>query len=285
MRRMPLRNLIATLALIMALGACARVPSDTATLVPAGNIQAANDVWERFAAIATRAENTAGPFRVSGTLFYSGKEDSQRVSIYLWGNGGKASLLPLRLDILMGHGSILGRVREDARMFSVYVPSQETVFTHTGRGGLLAFGVPFPFTLSELTALVTGRYAKTFTTPGVDAVRRIPAAYEGPQSSFFYDIRNAPIAGLLCVSPAGLPLSWQEHNPDGWKLTFEYWEDSTRPTPRKLHIRHSNGGEATLIVREIARPEPFSDEQLALVLPANTRTALLGSPRMPNSKQ
>ena len=276
---MTFARLCLLIACAVLLGACARVSPPPPFLAPASNSAEANDAWERFATIAVRAENTTGPFRASGTLFYSGKEDSQRVSYYFWGNSDKKSLLPLRLDILMGHGQLLGRVREDSRGFNIFVPAEDTLFTHSSSGGLLAFGVPFPFSLAELASLVTGRYAQAFAIPGADITSHIPPAFASPDNTFIYEITGAPMGGRVCISPEGLPISWQENAENGWMLTIEYWPDSTRPTPRKLYIRHPHGNEATLIVRELVKPEtPFTPEQLALTVPAGTRTESLGAP-------
>lgn len=269
--RLPVRAALFILVIAL-LASCARAPgTDSIPVDPAP----ARDRWERFTAIAERAASVAGPFRCNATLYYSGKEDSQRVTVYFWGNGQKYAASPLRLDILMGPGSVMAAAREDSQGLFIYVPREETVY-RAREQGFAALGVPLPFTLEDLAALVTGRFAAVFAPEA----GKIPPAAIGENGAFVYAVPGARLPGFLSVGPDGLPVAWAENLPDdpqnGWNLAIDYWPDSTRTTPRKLYARHPEGGEATLIVRELAFPAaPFSSKQLELTVPPNTRTALL----------
>lgn len=263
---------VAVLSLCAALFACAK-PEGVSRV--AAEQAVAQAVWDRFSAAAERAESTAGPFRVNATLYYSGKEDSQRVTVYFWGNGEKTNPLPLRLDILMGPGSVMASAREDARGLFIFAPRDETVY-HAGERGLLAFGVPFPFSLADLAAMLNGRFAAVFAPHGLLPTQTAPAAVIGADGSLRFAVTDAPLAGYLTLSQDGLPVSWDDGVEGGWRLNIDYWPDSTRTTPRKLHIQHGDGAEATLIVRELAFPEKaFTGEQLRLKAPPNTRLAPL----------
>lgn len=251
---------------------CARAPGTD--LVPADQ-GLARDRWERFTTGAERAEIASGPFRLNATLYYSGKEDSQRVTVYFWGNGQKDAPLPLRLDILMGPGSVMASAREDSRGLFIYVPREEVAYL-AGEQGFVAFGIPLPFALEDLASLVTGRFAAAFAPEG----DRIPPATLGENGAFVYSVPDARLSGFLSVAPDGLPVAWTGDPENGWQLTIDYWPDSTRTTPRKLYLRHPEGREATLIVRELAFPgAPFTTKQLELAVPPGTRLAPLEKAR------
>lgn len=257
------------LALVVALlASCAR-PGDTVR-TPA-DTTLARDLWQRFTTRAERAENLGSPFRLNATLYYSGKEESQRVSVYFWGNGNAYSPLPLRLDILMGPGSVMAAVREDSRGLFIHVPRENTVY-QAEDGGLLAFGVPVPFALRDLAFLVTGRYGPLFIPENGGA----PEAFSNTDGTLTYAVPDSALGGYLTIGPDALPLAWSDGSDNSWTLTLEYWPDSTKPTPRKLHIQHAEGREATLIVRELAFPDQlFTPRQLELTVPQGTRLAPL----------
>ncbi len=245
------------------LGACAR-PGDTGR-VPADRTRAA-DTWTRFVQTAERAEHLAGPFRLNATLYYSGKEDSQRVTAYFWGNGDKNTPLPLRLDILMGPGSVMAAAREDSRGLFIHVPRENAVY-FAQDGSLLAFDMPVPFALEDLAFLVTGRFGNVFA-PATDGV---PPAAKGENADIIYEVDTAPLPGFVTIGPDGLPVFWTDGSPDGWTLAIEYWPDSTRTTPRKLYFKHAGGREATIIVRDLAYPDsPYTPGQLELTVPPQT---------------
>lgn len=244
-------------------GGTGRVPADPAV---------ASATWYRFVATAMRQENQAGPFRLNATLYYSGKEDSQRVTVYFWGNGDLKALLPLRLDILMGPGSVMAAAREDSRGLFIHVPREEIVY-HAEDSGLLAFDLPVPFSLADLSLLVTGRFAPLFA--GGASAQPVPDAEQDENGGIVYAVKHARLAGFLTIGPDGLPSAWTDGTANGWTLSIEYWPDSTRTTPRKLHIKNAEGREATLIVRELAHPETFTPRQLELTVPPGTRLAPL----------
>ena len=247
-------------------GGTGRIPADPAV---------AEATWHRFVTTATRQESLAGPFRLNATLYYSGKEDSQRVTAYFWGNGDVKTPLPLRLDILMGPGSVMAAAREDSRGLFIHVPREEVVY-HAEHSGLLAFDLPVPFSLADLSFLVTGRFAPLFAPRQSDGAfaQSAPDA-EQEDGGIVYAVKHARLAGFLTVGPDGLPNAWTDGAANGWTLAIEYWPDSTRTTPRKLHVKNAEGREATLIVRELAHPATFAPKQLELAVPPGTRLAPL----------
>jgi hypothetical protein len=81
--------------------------------------------------------------------------------------------------------------------------------------------------------------------------------------------------GVLEIDSAGLPLSWSQAGGKGWRMEFGYAEESTRTTPRRVRFSHPRDMEAVVIVRELARPEAFSENQLELPLPPGTADKML----------
>ena len=263
------------LAALVLLSACAKSP-ETARIPADPALAAAN--WNRFVAVSNQNETLAGPFRLNATLYYSGKEDSQRVTVYFWGNGDRNAPLPLRLDILVGSGSVVAKAGEDARGLFIHVPREGKVYS-AGNGGLLAFDVPVPFALKDIAFLVAGRFAEVFLPGGTGSGMR-PEPLESVGDSVVYAVPGASLGGRVTIGADGLPVAWTDGAENGWTLTVEYWPDSTRPMPRKLYVRHAEGREATLIVRELSHPgAPFTPAQLELAIPPGAMLAPLDGSR------
>ena len=166
-------------------------------------------------------------------------------------------------------GTVLAAVREDERIFSAYVPSDKAVyFMPRAEGNLLAFDVPLPFSLGELSLLFTGRYKDFFFNSHEEAM---PQAVPAEQGNIRYALRDVPLGGSLTLSSLGLPLSWSQPGGTGWTISIEYAEDSTRTTPQRLRFAHAaTGRKATVVLRELARTEPFTPDQLELTFPPDT---------------
>lgn len=254
------------LLLLAALGAaCVRQP---ATVLDPAPPSLAEETWQRFLQNSARAESVNGPFRLNATVYYSGKEGSQRVTSYLWGNGNTVSPTPLRLDILVGQGNVAASALENNQGLYIYVPQKHRVY-HAEDNGLEAFGLPLPFSLADLSLLVTGKFAQLFAPDG----QLVAPAYLTKENTLLYETNGGLRPGRVQISSIGLPLRWEEQG-KGWQLDLEYWPDSTRQRPRKVYIRHPNGKEATIIVRELNfPPQPFSPEQLELKTAPGTALA------------
>ena len=258
---------ICALLAVLLLAACAksvdivRIPADPA--LASGN-------WSRFVVTAKANETLAGPFRLNATLYYSGKEDSQRVTVYFWGNGDKNTPLPVRLDILVGSGSVAAKAGENAHGLSIYVPREGKVY-FAENATLLAFDVPMPFSLKDIAFLVAGRFAEVFVPDDNTDPAFPPTPLKSIDNNVVYAVPGSSLGGQVTIGSDGLPVAWTDGNEKGWFLTIEYWPDSTRTLPRKLHIRQAEDREATLIVRELSYPDaPFTPEQLELALPSDT---------------
>lgn len=220
----------------------------------------AASAWNAYA--ARSGAEAARPFRLSATLRYTdAKGETVRVSSLLWGNGRS---YPLRLDLTAGMGTTVAKIRESADSFTAYSPEESTAYVHDRAGlALSAFGVPIPLTLHDLSLILTGRSGDLFLPPRGET----PAATPSP-GGYVFNVRNAPLPGLLELSPQGFPLSWQQ---GGWRLTFEPLSDNPM-RPHRIEIAHPQGAEALIVVRDLEYPAmPFAGAQFALPLPPGTQ--------------
>jgi hypothetical protein len=153
-------------------------------------------------------------------------------------------------------------LQTDSR-FLLYAMQEDRAYAHDGpRQNLSAYGLPFPFGLHDLAALLAGDYGAVFGL----------APPEEPRSTNDGGMRLLPPkkgspGGMLELDSQGLPRSWREDK-GGWRLTFSYDDNKAFPRPETIEARHRNGNYAILLVKERQRPDrPFTPEQLDLKLP------------------
>ena len=236
------------------LGACARqTPDSLPTTVDDGR-------WQRYAAEARPADT---PYRIGRSLRFGEEGNTRRVTALLWGNGDDA----LRLDVMAGVGALVASVSDAGDTFLIYAPREHVAYVHEGRNKpLLKSGVPVPFSLSRLSALLRGHYAQVFGTEYRNA-RPGPTDTEG---SLAYLLEGRP-GGLLCLDERGRPVRWQEKDgrEKGWIMDIDYGDDAL---PHRLKLSHDNGKRAILLIKEREKPAaPFAADAMRLELPANTR--------------
>ena len=225
--------------------------------------------WQAFTALNAGA---AAPYRLQMSLRFGEEGNTRRVTALLWGNGGRE----LRLDVMAGVGTVVAKILEDGQHFLVYAPLENKAYFHQGATSpLLKVGVPVPFGLARLTALLTGHYAAAFG----DSYSEGALLADG-QAQF--TLEGTP-GGRLTLDAAGLPVAWRETRADGWRMGIVY-DDATPPLPRRLNLTHANGKRAILLVKERENPAaPFTQEQMRLTLPEGAPLLPLSQYRAPNS--
>lgn len=260
-----LAKLLVPLALILLVSGCGIKQG-------AGKGSGSGDhAWNLYAARATAAEVNTGPFRISGTIRYTGQDGkTTRASSLLWGNGSLESPHPLRLDLLAGVGNVVAKIREDSNSFIAYVPDEDLAYTHaSGDDTLLSFGVPVPMSLSDLTLLLTGRNGAIFMPSKYSGGLSEPENLGPTQNGQEYRIAWGDLPGILEISNTGVPLSWKETGRDGWEMTFETRVENPMEI-RRLRITHPKGYGALVVVQEFERLKtPFAENQLNFTLPGN----------------
>lgn len=229
-------------------------------------------IAHRWQAYADASSGTVTPYRLQMSLRFGEEGNTRRVTALLWGNGGRE----LRLDVMAGVGTVVAKILEDGEHFLVYAPMENKAYFHQGAASpLLRVGVPVPFGLSRLTALLTGHYSAAFGD-------RHAGAEMLSDGMVRYALEGTP-GGRLDLNAAGLPVAWNETSADGWRMEIAY-DDGTPPLPRRLTLTHGSGKRAILLVKERERPgTPFTSEQMRLTLPEGAPLLPLSRYRAPNS--
>lgn len=243
---MPYCFRLLALLFCFALCACARPTTPSAPVWDAASL------WKNYEKTAESMQ-MAKPFSLQGSLRYSTNTDSRRVLVLAWGNGS----LPVRLDIMAGIGVTAALIREDADSLLIYAPEDHKAYYGTGaQKSLLSMGMPIPFSVAEMLALLNGRYHEFFGM-----------AYSGTPTqqgqNAVFTLRESLIGGTLTIGPTGLPLRWEQKK-DGWVMDLEYDEQLS---PWRIHISHPKGYQAILVVKERTSPPPFTEQQMTLTLP------------------
>ena len=259
---------LALLCMALLLCACARqAPGPGA---PGG--EGGEALAGRWQAYARQGAGTEAPYRLQLSLRFGEEGNTRRVTALLWGNGGRE----LRLDVMAGVGTVVAKILEDGEHFLVYAPLENKAYFHQGAASpLLKVGVPVPFGLARLTALLTGHYAGAFG----DAYSEATLLSDGMAQ---YALTGKP-GGLLTLDAAGLPVAWREGKADGWRMEIVY-DEAAPPLPRRLTLTHARGQRAILLVKEREMPgAPFTGEQMRLTLPEGAPLLPLSQYRAPKS--
>lgn len=244
---------LALICLCLLVCACARQPVTPGAPDAAGEGALAAR-WQAYCATAGEA---AEPYRLQLSLRFGTEGDTRRVTALLWGNDERQ----LRLDVMAGVGVTVAKILEDGAHFLVYAPTENKAYFHQGASRpLLKVGVPVPFDLSRLAALLTGRYAQAFGSAYASAQ---PEA----DGTAVYALEGTP-GGSLTLDAAGRPIRWRADEANGWRMAIVYDDAASRPLPRRLELTHGNGQRAILLVKEREKPAaPFTEAQLSLNVP------------------
>lgn len=251
------------LAMTTLLAACAAGPSRQALKADPAS---AHTVWQ--ACLAQSASHPQAPYRLNMSLRFGKEGDTRRVTALFWGNDDHA----LRLDVMAGVGAVVANILEDGSHFLVYAPRENRAYFHQGSTSpLLKVGVPVPLALTDLSALLNGRYAAVFGTEEGQATQA--------QNGCLAFALPGRLGGVLEVDARGLPRRWLEDGHKGWVMEMDYDEAGL---PRKLHLEHARGQKAIVLVKQRdAVQTPFSPAQMSLSLPESAPLLPLSRYRNP----
>lgn len=233
--------------LILALVLCACAKTGPAPEPPSREIEQA-----RWDLLLTNPAQT--PYRIQFSLRFGEEGNTRRVTGILWGNGEDN----LRLDIMAGVGVVVAKIADTPEKFILYSPRDNKVYTHSGPDKpLLKIGMPLPFDLQMLAALLEGQYRDVFGSS-------FASARMDNGDSVIYSLDQGP-KGELEVSPEGFPVSWKQDG-KGWVMTIVPEENSRMP--KSLKFSNPNGKRAIVLVKEREKCEPFNHEQMEIAIPA-----------------
>ena len=212
------------------------------------------DRWQAF--VARSGAVKEAPYLLNASLRFGTEGDTRRVTALLWGNDSRS----LRMDVMAGIGAVVAKIWESGDEFLVYSPTENRAFFHQGSNKpLLRVGVPVPFALDELAALLNGRLVTVFGDRYSDS-QALANGHVG------FTLSSA-VGGLLEIDAQGQAVAWQENGSRGWSMAIAYDEAGL---PRRVSLRHPDGQTAVLLVKERQAPAPFNNEQLSLLLPDST---------------
>ena len=225
------------------LSACAKGP------VPA-DPEAAQRTWNAY---ASRETPKPAPYRNAMSMRFGKEGDTRRVEALIWGNGASA----IRLDVLAGVGATVAQIAQDGDTFLMHAPLQRKAFFHQGQDSpLFKIGVPLPFDLMRLEALLQGRWQEVF---GREYIRA-----DAVQNGTAYDLAEG-IGGRLVLSGDALPATWENGD---WTIAFEL---DGQGLARRLDLASRRGDKGIVLVKEREAPQaPFARSQTALELPPGT---------------
>ena len=243
------------------LAACAR-PVAEAPELPA------DEIWQKMQAASRERQ---GPYRMQLSMRFGEEGNTRRVTAVLWGNGEA----DIRLDVMAGVGAMVAMISETRNDFLVYTPRDNKAYSHSGPNRpVLKIGVPVPFDLSRLAAILNGDYAAAF---GQAPLSEEPLA----NGNVAYKIASE-LGGTLELDRSGAPVGWSQES-GGWRLEFVN-EENDPFLPRSLRLLNSNGQRAIILVKDREQvSRPFDAEQLRLDVPAGTPVLPISKFRQPRA--
>ena len=190
------------------------------------------------------------PFRIQFSLRFGEEGNTRRVTGILWGNSPET----LRMDIMAGVGVIIAKIADSPDKFLLYSPRENTLYSHEGdEKPMLKIGMPLPFTLRMLAALLEGQYASVFGSS-------YTAAEPNNDGTIVYTLNEGP-QGQLAVNPEGVPVAWKQGS-KGWRMSITPEENSR--LPKSLRFTNTDGKIAIVLVKERENSESFNAEQMEL---------------------
>ncbi len=233
------------LAALLLLQACAQAPAPV-------DPREADAVWNAMLSSSPMAE---APFRDSLSLRFGRRGDTRRVTALFWGDGSSA----LRLALRAGVGVAVASISQVDGHFLLHNPTEGKASFHEGPSPMLRLGLPLPFGLPRLEALLHGRWTELFGAVHEGALaERGGLAFQLPQEP-------GALGGRLVLDRSGRPLRWSGQ---GWTMELALDEEGL---PSRVELSSSAGEPALVLVQGRERPEaPFGREALRVSLPEET---------------
>ncbi len=261
--RLPLR-LLTLAVLAAALSGCGAMrPAPPAA-------DEASAVYKTF--LANQAKNDPAPaFSLSGSLSFSKGSKSGRLNYRFYGNFAN----PVRLDLTTAMGGAYAHLREDGQEFAAFVPGRNVVYLHNdAKAGASRLGIPLPFTMRELAAVVSGRFGEL--APGRYAsAKKVANGYE-------YAFSGDPRLSSLTLDFEGRPRHLTGTGVEPWRVEFTDDEPTpglAAPVARKLVLTTPGGSSLTLRVKSLqARQTAYPAADLELPVPPQADVRSLAAP-------
>lgn len=246
--------LLAALA-VLATGCAAPRPG------PPPTADEAQTVYKTF--LANQAHNQpAVAFSLAGSMSFSKGNKSGRLNYRFYGNFKN----PVRLDLTTAFGGAYAHLREDGQEFAAFLPDKGAVYRHAdAREGAARLGMPLPFTLREMAALVSGRFGELAPAQYASA-KKVANGYE-------YAFSNDPRLSSLTLDFEGKPRHLTGRGVEPWRVDFADDESApglAAPLARKLTLTTPGGASLILRVKSLqSRETAYPAADLELPIPPN----------------
>lgn len=258
-------RLLVTAALAVVVTGCAghRPPSPTA-----GEAKA---VYETFLAAQRAGTPPIVAFSLTGSMSFAAKSKSGRLNFRFYGNMAD----PTRLDLRTSMGGPYASLREDATEFNAYVPNNNSLYRHSDtRRGAARLGIPMPFTMREMAALLAGRFGEL-------APSRFRSAKK-VADGFEYSFSGDPRLSTLTLDFQGKPRHLTGRGLEPWRVDFENDEvvpGRSETVARKVTLTTPGGNSLLVRVKSVQlRAEPYPAADLELPVPPQTVIRSLETP-------
>ena len=200
-------------------------------------------------------------------MSFVNKNKSGRLNYRFYGNLAN----PVRLDLTTPMGGAYAHLREDSQEFTAYVPGRDTVYSHVdAKAGASRLGMPLPFTLRELAAIVSGHFGE-LAPRDYGTAKKVAGGYE-------YAFSGDPRLSALTLDFEGKPRHLTGRGVEPWRVDFEDDEPApglAAPLARKLILTTPGGASLTLRVKSLQphqTPYPASDLELPVPPHASFRS-------------
>jgi len=251
---------IAVLLLALAFGCAPKQPE-------APLFDSSGPAWEAFRQSYCATPQEPG-MMIKASLYYTREvpdKRSDRTRVSIWGDFDG----PVRLDVSAAFGKIVAMIREDADGLLVFYPTESKAYAHADPVlGATRLGIPFPFSLEELSRVIMGDFS------GIVPADYVEAKPEGGQ--FTYSLKGG-IASSVTLDGNGRPIIIEGEalsryvGARKWRLVLDNFTDDTTPLPDVLTLTMDNGEQGVLRIksREL-KMERWPEKSTGLKLPTDT---------------
>lgn len=244
--------------------------------------------WENMQNLNVKSKSQSGPYNASLSFRLKTPEDSFMLGAYVWSNGRINSHHPLRLDLQSSVGSSVAKLKEESDHFLLYdITNNAAIISRDPQVPLAAIGLPMPFTLGDLSLLLSGRYLDFFNA-GDNTRPDLEYTTFEQQSTF--KIPSGARRGHLTLNARGYPISWKSDGNKPWSLTLIYQDVAALvanitplPGPSRINLSHPDGYSLSINVKSLKKlPTPFTPAQLELRIPSTAEIREIGTENTQN---
>lgn len=236
--------LLAGLLLLAVAGCAPRTVPGTALHTPGA-------AWKSFR--ANYCVPPAAPaVKIKASLYYSQvhpRKRTNRTLATLWGDFGGA----MRMDVSASIGKLLAHIRENGDGLLVFYPADNEAYTHVNPVlGATRLGMPFPFSLKVLAAVLAGDFSD-LATKAYAAAERIDGSHPG----YAFDLDHGLVTRVT-LDVAGRPVlvegrtvkSYTEART--WRLEINRYQEpegEKAPLPGRVTLALDNGEKGVLHIK------------------------------------